>query len=115
MANAEQERGKIFNIVEVIDFIPHSVVIKTIIKKITGNISLMALDSGELLEEKTSPFDVFVQVIDGQAEIIINQLPHRLTTGEAIIIPAHSHNSIKATQKIKIISTVIKSGYEEVT
>ena len=115
MVEAEQEKGKIFNIVEIIEFIPHAVARKTLIKKNTGNVSLLALDEGEFLEEKTSPFDAFVQVIDGQAEIIINKESHWLVKGEAIIIPAHSRNSIKANEKFKIVSTVIKSGYAEVS
>lgn len=115
MIYAEQEKGKIFNIVEIIEFIPHTVVSKTLIKRNTGNVSLMALDSGEFLKEKTSPFDALVQVIDGRAEIIINQESHWLVKGEAIIIPAHSRNSIKANEKFKIVSTVIKSGYAELS
>ena len=115
MVGEEQEKGKIFNIVEIIEFMPHTAVSKTLIKKNTGNVILLALDSGEFLEEKSSPFDAFVQVIDGRAEIIINQESHWLVKGEAIIIPAHSRNSIKANEKFKIVSTVIKSGYEEVS
>src|SRR5690606_41671844 len=53
-------------IVEIIEYMANSVVIKTIIKKSTGNISIMSFDSGEGLTEKTSPFDTFVQIIEGK-------------------------------------------------
>ena len=113
MGNTEQEKGKTFIIVEVIEYIPNSVVIKTIIKKTTGNITVSSFDSGEALTEKTSPFDTFIQVIDGKAEVAINDVSHQLDTGQSIIIPAHSRNIIKANVRFKMISTVIKSGYEE--
>lgn len=113
--NLEQEKNATFIILEIIEYIPNSVVIKTIIKKTTGNVTVSSFDSGEALTEKTSPFDTFIQVIDGKAEIVINGQSHILNTGESIIIPAHSSNIIKANTRFKIISTVIKSGYDEVS
>ena len=72
------------------------------------------MDSGEALAEKTLPFDTFIQVIDGKAEIVIEDQSNLLSTGESIIIPAHSRHTIKANVRFKIISTVIKSGYEDI-
>lgn len=115
MENLEQEKSTTFIILEIIEYIPNSVVIKTIIKKTTGNVTVSSFDSGEALTEKTSPFDTFIQVIDGKAEIVINGQSHLLNTGESIIIPAHASNIIKANTRFKIISTVIKSGYDEVS
>lgn len=114
MENSEVEKSKFFIIVEIIEYVPNSVVIKTIIKKTTGNVSVVSFDSGEVLSEKTSPFDTFIQVIDGQAEIVINSESTILETGQAIIIPAHARNSIKANVRFKMISTIIKSGYEDI-
>lgn len=108
---SEFEKAKAFIIVEIIEYVPDSVVIKTIIKKTTGNISAVSFDSGEKLEEKTSPFDTFIQIIDGRAEIFIDDQSNLLETGQSIIIPAHSRNSFKANNRFKMISTVIKSGY----
>jgi quercetin dioxygenase-like cupin family protein len=106
------DKSKIFIVVEIIEYVPNSVVIKTIIKKTTGNVSAVSFDSGEILTERISPFDNFIQVIEGKAEIIINGKSHTLETGGAIIIPAHSSNTIRANVRFKMISTIIKSGYE---
>ena len=110
----EVEKSKVFIIVEIIEYIPNSVLIKTIIKKTTGNVSAVSFDSGEALTEKISPFDTFIQVIDGEAEIVIDGTSNLLATGESIIIPAHSRNTITANVRFKMISTIIKSGYEDV-
>ena len=112
MENPEIEKSKIFIIVEIIEYIPNSVVIKTIIKKTTGNVTVVSFDSGEALTEKISPFDTFIQVIDGKAEIVIDDKSHILAVGQSIIIPAHSRNAIMANVRFKMISTIIKSGYE---
>jgi quercetin dioxygenase-like cupin family protein len=109
---AELEKSTSHIIVEIIEYIPNSVVSKTIIKKSTGNISVMSFDSGEGLTEKTSPFDTFAQIIEGKAEIVIDKKSHVLQTGEGIIIPAHSPNSIHPNGRFKMILTIIKSGYD---
>lgn len=108
----ELEKAKTHIIVEIIEYIPNSVVIKTIIKKTTGNISAVSFDSGEALSEKISPFDTFIQIIDGEAIVVIDDNAHKLSIGESIIIPAHARNIIEAKVRFKMISTVIKSGYE---
>jgi quercetin dioxygenase-like cupin family protein len=110
--SAEMEKSKAHIIVEIIEYVSNSVVIKTIIKKATGSISVMSFDSGEGLTEKTTPFDTFAQILEGTAEIVIGKVSHLLAAGEGIIIPAHTSNYIKPNGRFKMISTVIKSGYE---
>jgi hypothetical protein len=108
----ELEKSSAHIIVEIIEYVPNSVVIKTIIKKSTGNISIMSFDSGEGLTEKTSPFDTFAQIIEGKAEIVINTVSNHLQAGMGIIIPAHAPNYINPNGRFKMIMTIIKSGYE---
>ncbi len=112
MESSEIEKAKVHITVEIIEYIPNSVVIKTILKKSTGNISVMSFDSGEGLTEKSSPFDTFAQIIEGKAEIVIDGQLMLLETGQSVIIPAHKSNRIKPNGRFKMILTVIKSGYE---
>ena len=112
MGNKEVKKAKDFNIVGLIEYVPNTVVIKNIIKRTTGNITAISVDSGENINEKIVPFDKFIQIIEGRAEILIDDKSHNLETGEGIIIPAHSKNIIKANERFKMISTIIKSGYE---
>lgn len=114
MDNLEQDKSQSFIIVEIVEYVPHSVVIKTIIKKTTGNVTVSSVDTGESLARTVSPFDTFIQVIDGKAKVVIDDKSHMLDTGQAIIIPAHSRNVIESNVRFKIISTVIKSGYDQV-
>lgn len=114
MKDLELEKGKMSIIVEIIEYVPNSVVVKTIIKKTTGKISAVSFDSGEALTNRLSRFDNFLQIIDGKAEIIIDGNSIQLETGHSIIIPAHTHNTIKANIRFKMLSTIIKSGYDEV-
>ena len=112
MKTNEVEIGKAFILVEILEYIHNSVVSKTIIKKTTGNVCAVSFDSGEALTEKTSAFDTFIQIIEGKAEIVIDGISNELITGQSIIVPAHRPNIIKANERFKMISTIIKSGYE---
>ncbi len=113
MNKLEIEKAKTHILIEIIEYVPNSVVFKTIIRKTTGNVSVVAIDTGEVLAEKISPFDTFVQIIEGNAEVVIDQEFNILTAGEAIIIPAHTSHIVKANERFKMISTIIKSGYDE--
>jgi quercetin dioxygenase-like cupin family protein len=108
----ELDKSKSHIVVEIIEYMPHSVVSKSILKKLTGNISVMSFDNGEGLTEKTSPFDTFAQIIEGKANIVIDKVSHLLQTGMGIVIPAHAANYIKPNGRFKMILTLIKSGYE---
>lgn len=112
MYNSAVDKEKDLIVVESVEYVPNAVVIKSIIKKSTGSITAVSFDAGEVLSERIIPFDTFVQVIDGKAEIIIDEVSHLLETGQAMIIPAHAANIVKAQERFKMISTIIKSGYE---
>lgn len=115
MLRSEIEKSTPHIMIEIIEYIPNSIVTKTIIRKTTGNVSVIAIDTGESLAEKISPYDTFVQIIDGNAEIVIDEISNILRTGEAIIIPAHTPHSVKANGRFKMISTIIKSGYDGIS
>jgi quercetin dioxygenase-like cupin family protein len=112
MEMKEIEKSKKFITVEIVEYLKHSVVIKTILNKSTGNVSVLSFDSGEGLIEKTTPFDTYLQIIEGKAELVIGGVSSFLITGQSIVIPAHAPNFVRPNGRVKMIMTVIKSGYE---
>ena len=109
----ELAKGSAHIIIEIIEYLPNSVVSKTIIRKSTGNITISSFDAGEELAEKQSPFDSYIQIVDGTAEITIDKKKNILSSGEGVIIPAHSKHKFNAKEQFKMVSTTIKSGYED--
>jgi quercetin dioxygenase-like cupin family protein len=99
-------------IVEIIEYVPNAVVSKTLIKETTGNITISSFALGEELAEKTNPYDTYIQIIDGTAEVIINEKKYNLRLGEGIVIPAHAPHCFNANEQFKMISTTIRSMYE---
>ena len=109
----EAEKSKIHIIVEIIEYMPNAVVSKTIIKKTSGNVTVASFAADEELAEKKSPHDTFIQIIDGAAEVIINEKKYQLKVGNGIIVPANAPYCINAHEKFKMISTIIKSASDE--
>lgn len=95
---------------EAIEYASDSVVSKMLIKKETGNLTLFAFDKGQSLSEHTAPFDAAVQILDGNAEIIIGGKSYILSAGEFIIMPADIPHAVKATEKFKMLLTMIKEN-----
>ena len=106
------EKGKPHIIVQIIEYVPNSVVSRTILRKTTGNVTIMSFALGEEIAEKTSPFDNYIQIIDGAAEITLNDKVLKLHLGEGMIIPAHASHCFNANEQFKMVSTTIKDGYE---
>ena len=101
-------------LVKIIEYVPHTGVTKTIIKKTTSNTSISSLfDAGEELATKMSPFDTYIQIVEGTVDVVINDKNYKLRLGEGIVIPAQTSHRFKANEQFKIISTTIKGGYED--
>jgi quercetin dioxygenase-like cupin family protein len=97
------------NLVSLIDYQKGSVVSRVLIDKKTGTLTLFAFDEDQGLSEHTAPFDAFVYILDGKAEIVISSKTHNVDTGEMIIMPANEPHSLKALEKFKMMLVMIRA------
>ena len=102
-------KAQILALAEMAAYQDGSVVSRQITKAEAGNVTLFAFDAGQELSEHTAPFDALVQVLDGEAEIIIAGQGFHLKPGEAIILPAGEPHAVKAARKFKMLLTMIRS------
>jgi quercetin dioxygenase-like cupin family protein len=103
------DSGKGFMPTHIIEYAAKSVVSKTIIKKPSGNITLFSFDKGEGLAEHSSPHEVMLQILDGNAEVTIGEIIHNLHTGQCILLPSNIPHALKAHERFKMMLTMIKS------
>jgi len=101
-------KSEVLNMTELVSYQDASVVSRQITKADAGNVTLFAFDKGQELSEHTAPFDALVHVLDGEAEIRISGKPFHLETGDAIIMPADEPHAVKATQRFKMLLTMIR-------
>jgi quercetin dioxygenase-like cupin family protein len=92
-----------------VDYQEDSVVSKTLIDKKTGTVTLFAFDKGQGLSEHTAPFDAFVYIVDGKADIVIAGERKMAVKGETIIMPANKPHSLTAKEPFKMLLVMIRS------
>ncbi len=102
------ENATIFSMEDSIEYSSGGVISKQVLKKQSGNVTLFSFDKGQGLTEHTSPFDAMVHILDGEAEIRIDGNPHHLHKGDCIIMPANHPHALLATEKFKMVLTMIK-------
>jgi len=104
---SENLTEKVLTIKDLIEYQEGSVVSRMIVYKKSGTITLFAFDSGEGLSEHTAPFDAIALVIDGEAEISIENNRYVLQEGQMIIMPANKPHALHAQQRFKMMLTMI--------
>ena len=92
-----------------INYQEDAVVSRELIRKATGTVTLFAFDKNQGLSEHTAPYDAFVMITDGQAEITVSGVKHELQAGEMLLMPANSPHALKALEPFKMVLTMIKS------
>lgn len=91
-----------------LDYQDGSIASREILNSSNGKIKLLAFDAGQCLNEHTSPYNVVVLIMEGEAEITISGTPHRLREGELILMPAQQPHALKALKRFKMILTMIR-------
>jgi len=105
----EDLRGRVAKLVGLVSYQDGSVVSRQIINRKAGSVTLFAFDQGEGLSEHTTPFDALVQLLDGEAEIVVAGKPVTVKKGEAIIMPANEPHEVRAVSRFRMLLTMIRS------
>ncbi len=100
--------AEVNNLSQLVDYQPGSVVSREIIQKTTGTITVFSFDEGQGLSEHKAPFDALVQILDGEAEIMIGDKNFQVKQGEMIILPVDVVHALKAVKRFKMLLIMIR-------
>ena len=100
--------GPAFASADLVDYQVGAVVSRVLLKQKTGSVTVFAFDRGEELSEHTVPHDALISVIDGEAEITVAGVPHRVSTGEMLILPGGEPHAVRAATRFKMVLVMIK-------
>ena len=101
--------GHPLTLTELLGYQPGAVVSRTLIDKKIGTLTLFAFGEGQGLSEHTVPYDAFIQVLDGSADITIDDTVNRVDAGQMIIMPAHHPHSVRAVTPFKMLLVMIRA------
>ncbi len=97
------------NIIDLINYQEGAVVSRTLIKTSGGTITVFAFDKEQALSEHTAPFDAFIHLLEGEAEVVISRKSHTVKGGQMLIIRAGEPHSLKAREKFKMLLCMVRS------
>jgi quercetin dioxygenase-like cupin family protein len=106
----EMPIAEVVRLMDLVNYQEGAVVSRTIASRPTGTITLFAFDMGQGLSEHTAPFDALVQVLEGEAEIVVAGKPLLTKAGETVLLPEHQPHSLKALTRFKMLLTMIRSA-----
>ena len=78
-----------------------------------GSLTVFSFDQGQALSEHTVPFNAFIQVLDGQAEITIGGTPCTVKAGEIVLMPGGVPHQVRAVERFKMLLTMFKAKAEK--
>ncbi len=85
-----------------------AIVSRTLVDRKTGTVTFFAFERGQGLSEHTAPFDAFVHLLEGEAEVTISGKAHRVRAGEMIIMPAGEPHALRAKKRFKMLLIMIR-------
>ena len=85
-----------------------SVVSRTLLKHTSGSVTMFAFDEGQGLSEHTSPFDAFVFLLEGGAEISVSGKAISARAGDLVLLPANEPHGLKAISRFKMMLTMMR-------
>jgi quercetin dioxygenase-like cupin family protein len=91
-----------------VEYVPGSVVSRTLAKARGGSLTLFAFDAGQELSEHTAPFDAFVQVLDGAVELTIGGRRVVASAGETVRMPAGIPHAVRALERFKMLLSMVR-------
>lgn len=101
-------KGEVLNLANMVEYSSGGIVSKQVLKNAVGNITLFSFEKGQGLSEHTAPFDAVVQILDGEAQIIIGGKANLVKKGESIIMPANISHALQAVEQFKMLLTMIR-------
>jgi quercetin dioxygenase-like cupin family protein len=97
-----------YNLATLLDYLPGSIVSRTLVAGKAGTVTLFSFDAGQGLSEHSAPFDAMVQILDGETELIIGGKPMVAKAGDTVIMPADIPHAVRSERRSKILLTMIR-------
>ncbi len=101
------EFSKVFALDSLIEYNDGQVISRTLSQGKNSSMTLFSFDKGEGISTHSSDGDAFVYIIDGEAEITIDNEVFSVKQGETIVMPAGIPHGLVATERFKMLLVVV--------
>lgn len=97
----------IVSLKDVISFREHEVVSRTLIQNDHVSMTLFSFDKGEEISTHASEGDALVLILEGSAEITIDNEKYKLQAEDSIVMPATLPHALFAKESFKMLLIVV--------
>jgi quercetin dioxygenase-like cupin family protein len=101
--------AQLFNLAALVDYQAGAIVSRQLVHGTGGTVTIFAFERDEGLSEHTAPSDALVQLLEGEALILIAGQPFTVRAGDVILMPANQPHAVRAATRFKMLLTLIRS------
>lgn len=101
------EKSQVFDLADQVQVEEGCVVSLTLSQMPAAKVTLFAIDAEAGMSSHAAGGDAMVNVLEGTGEITINGVPHQLSAGQSIVIPAGAPHSVRGVTAFKMLLVVI--------
>ena len=102
--------GEVLKLTDAIYFNADKPEFKTVFETSKGGVALVALKGGQKLETHTAPFEVMVNVVEGEIEFTMLDQSRLMRTGEFLLMGANVAHSVVANVDSKLMLVKVKDN-----
>lgn len=102
--------GEALELAGMVEYAEGAVVSRTLAESGAGTITLFAFDAGEGLSEHSAPYDAWVQVLDGRAELTVGGQSVIAGCGQIVRMPADVPHAVRAVERFKMLLTMLRGS-----
>ncbi|HAF09467.1 MAG TPA: cupin domain-containing protein [Chloroflexi bacterium] len=109
----ERRRGAILpgvalSFADLVAYAEGSIVSRAIVQEPAASLTLFAFDAGQNLSEHTTAYDAYLQVLDGEVDLVIGGKPVVAHAGEIVLMSAGIPHEVNARQRFKMLLTMVR-------
>jgi len=102
--------GEVRDVAGLVEYADEAIVSKRLVDKPTGTVTLFAFDAGQRISTHQAPYDALLHVVDGQAEVTIDEKVMEVAAGQVVLMPANVPHAVAAGQRFKMLLTMIRES-----
>ena len=101
--------GEVLPLCNQVDYSSDTIEFRTVFETSQGGVALIALKTGQKLDPHTAPFEVMVNVCEGEVDFTMIDRTHSIKAGEFLLMGAGVQHSVLAKKDSKLMLVKIKN------
>jgi len=96
------------SVIDLVDYQQNNIIQKMLVDNEAISITILSFDKGESMTNLINPGETMTQILEGDVSVMTGRKKQVLSAGEVVIIPAKTVHQIKASERAKVLYTVVK-------